>query len=155
RSLDRPKVRLKSRLRAKENGRRDIGVSRNCKGGQIMALVSWRGFSPFAGLLELQDALGQALENPGLGLGRGLSAPSVFPPLNVFTDEDGGGVLRAEMRGIAPDGVQSEVEPMRLTISGERTPDRSGNGYHRRERRFGRFSRWGPLPPALRPEPAT
>ena len=120
-----------------------------------MALVSWRGFSPFAGLLELQDALGQALESPGLGVGRGLSAPSVFPPLNVFTDKDGAAVVRAEIPGIAPDDVQIQVEPMRLTISGERAPDRIGNGYHRRERRFGRFSRSVQLPADLDPEHAT
>src|SRR5262245_25536711 len=120
-----------------------------------MALVSWRGYGPFAGLLELQDALNRAIESPGLGLGRGPSGASVFPPLNVFVDKDGALVVRAEVPGISPDQVQIQVEPTLLTISGERPADRTGNGYHRRERRFGRFSRSVQIPADLDPENAT
>ena len=120
-----------------------------------MALVSWRGVSPFAGLLELQDALAQAFDHPGLGLGRGPSAAGVFPPLNVFVDKDGGLVVRAEIPGVSPDQVHIQLEPQRLTISGERKPDAAGNGYHRRERRFGRFSRSVQIPADLDPERAT
>jgi HSP20 family protein len=120
-----------------------------------MALVSWRGFGPFAGLLDLQEALTHAVDNPGFGLGRGPSSPSVFPPLNVFVDREGALVVRAEIPGIAPDKVQIQVEPQRLTISGERAADAAGNGYHRRERRFGRFSRSVQIPGDLDPERAT
>lgn len=116
-----------------------------------MALVSWRGFTPFAGLLELQDALSRALENPGFGMGLGATRPSVFPPLNVFVDKEGTMVVRAELPGIAADAVQIQVEPQLLTISGERPPEGKGNGYHRRERRFGRFSRSVQLPVDLDP----
>lgn len=120
-----------------------------------MALVSWRGFAPFAGLLELQDALSRALENPGFGLGVGPSRPSVFPPLNVFAEKDGSLVVRAELPGIQPDAVQIQIEPQLLTISGERVPDAKGNGYHRRERRFGRFSRSVQIPTDLDPDRAS
>ena len=120
-----------------------------------MALVSWRGISPFAGLLELQEALGRAFDHPGMGLARSPSSPGVFPPLNVFVDKEGALVVRAEIPGISPDQVQIQLEPQRLTISGERAPDATGNGYHRRERRFGRFSRSVQLPADLDIERAT
>src|SRR5262249_24517883 len=105
------------------------------------------------GLLELQDALGRTVESPGLG--RSPSGPSVFPPLNVFIDKEGALVVRAEIPGIAPDQVEIQVEPTLLTLSGERQPDRGGAGDHRRERRFGRFSRSVQIPSDVGPEHAT
>jgi HSP20 family protein len=120
-----------------------------------MALVSWKGISPFAGLLELQDALGRAFDHPGLGLGRGPSSSGVFPPLNVFVDKEGALVVRAEIPGISPDQVHIQLESQRLTISGERAADPAGDGYHRRERRFGRFSRSVQIPADLDTDRAT
>jgi HSP20 family protein len=120
-----------------------------------MALVSWRGFGPFPGLMELQTALSQALENPGLGLGRGPSGASVFPPLNVFLDKSGALVVRAEIPGVTADDIQLQVEPQLLTISGERAADSADTAYHRRERRFGRFSRSVQIPADLDADRAT
>jgi HSP20 family protein len=142
--------------RAQEQKRSsDIDVFKEFEGGHVMALVSWRGFGPFAGLLELQNALAQALDNPDLGLGRGPSSASVFPPLNVFVDKGGAVVVRAEIPGVDPEGIQIQVEPQRLTISGERASDAESAAYHRRERRFGRFSRSVQIPADLDPEQAT
>jgi HSP20 family protein len=117
-----------------------------------MAHVSWRGSDPFNAVSELQATLDRLRQNPALGLDLGPSAPSVFPPLNVFRDPQGALVVRAEIPGIDPAGVDVRIEPQRLTVSGERSaePARAG-GYHRRERRFGRFSRSVQLPADLDP----
>jgi HSP20 family molecular chaperone IbpA len=42
-------------------------------------------------------------------------------------------------------GLRGEGQ-RRLTLSGERTPDSAENGYHRRERPYGKFSRSIQLP---------
>jgi HSP20 family protein len=116
-----------------------------------MALVSLRN-DP-VGVLSLQDALAQMLGRPVPPWDLGTSSPSVFPPVNVFSDKDGGLVIRAEAPGVDPATLDINVEPERVTIAGERKGhDDGGNGFHRRERRFGRFSRSVRLPPDLDPD---
>jgi len=122
-----------------------------------MALVSLRN-DPFGGLLDLQGALDRLLHEPTPPWSFGPSSRGVFPPINVFTDQEGALVVRAEAPGIDPEKIDVNVEPQRLTLSGERTtPDASDGaaGVHRRERRFGRFSRSLQLPADLDPEKAT
>jgi HSP20 family protein len=114
-----------------------------------MAFVS---FDPVEGLLRLQDELDRFLGKPQFDLG--LSGANVFPLVNVFTDGDGL-VVRAEVPGIKPEQLQVQVEPGRLTITGERQQEAAQNGsYHRRERRHGRFSRTVQLPRDLDSEQA-
>lgn len=115
-----------------------------------MALMSLRN-AAFEGLPDLQRALARLREAPTLGWNLGPSSRSVFPPLNVFEDVDGALVVRAEAPGIDPATLQIDIEPQRLVIAGERRPasDTGASGYHRRERRFGRFSRSLQLPADL------
>ena len=103
---------------------------------------SGRGVASFTG--GARPLLWQTPLGPG---------PSVFPLINVFTDADGV-LVRAEVPGIKPDQVQVQVEPGRLTISGQRTPARTDASFHRRERRYGTFSRTVQLPRDLDPEQA-
>jgi HSP20 family protein len=120
-----------------------------------MAFVSFEN-DPFEGLLSLQSALGRLLENPAPPWSVGPSSRGVFPPMNVFADREGGLVVRAEAPGIDPGALDIKIEPQRLTIGGERArEDADGKGFHRRERRFGRFSRSIQLPADLDPEKAT
>jgi HSP20 family protein len=120
-----------------------------------MALVSSGGFDPFENMLELQRELDRLLANPGLGLNLGPSARGVFPPVNIFSDEQGGFVFRAEVPGVLPEQLDVVLENRRLTISGERKPPEGSGAHHRRERRFGRFSRTIQLPEELDPGKAT
>jgi HSP20 family protein len=121
-----------------------------------MALVSFQGRNPLDGLLQLQAGLERLLRNPSLGLNLGPSGADVFPPVNLFVDRDGGLVVRAEVPGVKPDEIALTVEPRRLTIAGERARrvDEKGSD-HRRERRFGRFSRTVQIPEELDPATAT
>jgi HSP20 family protein len=116
----------------------------------MMALVS---FDPFENLLRLQRDLDRIFGKPLTDFG--LTGPSVFPPINVFTDK-GSVVVRAEVPGIKADHINLEVEPGRLTLSGERAFEpRTEGGYHRRERRGGKFSRSLRLPSDLDTHAAT
>jgi HSP20 family protein len=120
-----------------------------------MALVSFRGFDPFSGLVSLQESLDRLMQEPGLGLNMGLGGGGVFPTLNIFGDEDGM-VVRAEVPGVPADKINISVEPRRLTISGERTgASREKGSYHRRERRYGEFARTLQLPDELDADKAT
>lgn len=113
-----------------------------------MALVP---FDSVERLMRLQQDLDRFFGKPQFDLG--LSGPSVFPLLNVFSDEDGL-VVQAEVPGVKPDQLHVELDPGRLTISGERNFDAGEGSYHRRERRGGRFSRTIQLPRDLDPEHA-
>jgi HSP20 family protein len=113
-----------------------------------MALV-FRGLSPLESLLQLQGSLDHLLENPARGLDLGPSARGVFPAVNIFTNDDGTCIVRAEVPGIAADDLDVNVEPRRLSISGERKRPEGEGSYHRRERRFGQFSRTIQLPDDL------
>jgi HSP20 family protein len=107
-----------------------------------MALMT---FDSVEGLMRLQEELDRFFGKPPYDLG--LTGPNVFPPVNVFTDK-AGFVVQAEVPGVQPDQLQVQVDPGRLTVSGERTlPTGKEVSYHRRERRYGRFSRTIQLPP--------
>jgi HSP20 family protein len=60
--------------------------------------------------------------------------------------------IQVDMPGIEPDDVKIEIRDDVLTVSGEheeRSEDK-GEGYFRRERRYGSFSRSIPLPEGVK-----
>jgi len=69
------------------------------------------------------------------------------PPLTMM-ERDGALVVRADMPGLKPDDVRVELEDGHLTISGERTEERSRqeSGFYRNERSYGAFRRVIGLP---------
>jgi HSP20 family protein len=115
-----------------------------------MTVLSFR--EPVEALLNLQRDLDTFFQRP---LGVDFGTFGVFPPTNIFRDQDGV-VIRAEVPGVAPDSVNVNVERNTLTITGERSRDVDTKGsFHRRERRFGKFSRSLRLPVDLEGEKAT
>jgi HSP20 family protein len=70
-----------------------------------------------------------------------------FPAMNVWMDQDGV-VVTAELPGVAPDDIDISVVGDTLTLKGSRQPDEleEGGTYHRRERRYGTFTRAFQLP---------
>jgi HSP20 family protein len=69
-----------------------------------------------------------------------------FPAMNVWTDENTA-VVTAELPGVAAEDIDIAVENDTLTVRGIRKPEElEGVTFHRRERRFGRFSRSFRLP---------
>jgi HSP20 family protein len=69
-------------------------------------------------------------------------------PAMDLTETAGEYVLRADLPGMRRDQVEIEVKDDVLTISGERRSEHEnqGEGFHRIERSFGRFSRSLDLP---------
>jgi len=73
-------------------------------------------------------------------------APS-FPAMNIWTNNEAA-VITAELPGVDPESIDISVVGETLTLSGERKPEalQEGDKYHRRERRYGKFSRTIQLP---------
>ena len=75
---------------------------------------------------------------------------SAFPPVNVHTDSDGATVT-AELPGVEPKELDISVHNRTLTLRGERKAPETGKdeGWLRRERAFGQFTRSVDLPFAV------
>jgi HSP20 family protein len=73
--------------------------------------------------------------------------------MNIWTDENSA-VLTAELPGVKVEEIDVSVENELLTLRGGRQPDEPQEGvkYHRRERRFGPFSRTFRLPFRVEPD---
>lgn len=111
----------------------------------MAAVLSYPSADPVEGILALQRELERFLRKPS-GFDLGTSAAGVFPPINVFRSRDAL-VVKAEVPGVDPASLQVSVEGRTLTITGERpAPEKGTVSYHRRERRFGKFSRTVQLP---------
>jgi HSP20 family protein len=112
-------------------------------------------FNPFNELLRLQHDLESLLNQPTSDVSFGSSTAGVFPPVNVFHDQQGDVVIRAELPGVKPEDIEVTTEARRLTIKGERKADTTDRAaYHRRERAWGKFSRAIHLPADLDVEKA-
>lgn len=111
-----------------------------------MALLRFDPFDPISGLLALQGELARVLRSPDFNLG--LSGPGVYPPINVFESEDGL-LLITEVPGLELEDFKVSSAGRTLTISSIRraiTMTGDGQGYHRRERAQGEFTRSLQLP---------
>jgi HSP20 family protein len=113
-----------------------------------VAFIRFEQVDPVGNMLMLQEELDRFLRNPSFNLG--LSGQGAYPPVNIFDDRDGV-VIIAELPGMNPTSFKVSGQGNTLTISGVRSRDCDDKlqGYHRRERRFGQFSRSMQLPPGL------
>lgn len=119
-----------------------------------MTLFTSENLDPVHGLFHLQSELDRFFHRP-TGLDLGPSAVGVAPPVNVFRDKEGNLIVRAELPGVAPSDIDIAVENRVLTISGERkVPESPEGSHHRRECRFGKFSRSVQLPDDLNTQEA-
>ena len=90
-------------------------------------------------------------------ISRCFNAPAgvhVGPPCEVDVREDDDHFyFVAELPGLSKDDIEVTLEDGVLTISGEKKDDREENkeGYHLRERRYGKFSRSFRLPTEVDP----
>jgi HSP20 family protein len=106
-----------------------------------MALLRFDTFDPVSGLLALQSELDRALRSPDFNLG--LSGPGAYPPINIFESEDSL-LLIAEVPGLELDDLKISGAGRTLALSSVRKPLKMAGdeqGYHRRERAQGEFTR--------------
>ncbi len=112
-----------------------------------MALVRW---DPVRDLDSLQSDMNRLFDRffstGSDGNGNG-SVRRWIPPMDLVEGEDHL-VLRADLPGMTEEDVAIEVKDRVLTVSGERKSEseEKGEGFHRVERAFGRFSRSLSLP---------
>src|SRR3954451_24859419 len=111
-----------------------------------MAIVRWdpgRDLDAFQGdMNRLFDSFFGRRDNPGSAAAR-----NWVPAMDLVETEDQL-VLRADLPGMEREDIEIEVKENVLTVSGERKAEheRKGEGFHRIERSFGRFSRSLGLP---------
>ena len=76
-----------------------------------------------------------------------------WKPAMDLVDADDSLVLRADLPGMSENDLSIEIKDGVLTISGERRAEHEerGEGFHRVERSFGRFSRSLSLPDGVDP----
>jgi HSP20 family protein len=113
-----------------------------------MALVRWE---PVRELDSLQTDMNRLFDRFfGAPAGNSTAARRWIPAMDL-TETDDSLVLRADLPGVSEDDVEIEVKDRILTISGERKNEHEekGEGFHRVERSFGRFSRALNLPDGI------
>jgi HSP20 family protein len=73
--------------------------------------------------------------------------PWFAPAIDIFEDDDSF-VVKVELPGMRPEDVDVDIDEHVMTIRGERKPENMEHreGYHRRERSYGVFSRTFALP---------
>ncbi len=117
-----------------------------------MAIMRW---DPFGEMLRMQRDMDRIFSRMGTAEGRGESASAVawMPKIDVKTKGDDI-VVRAELPGIDPDGVDIEVTDGVLTIKGERKAEeeREDEGWLIRESSYGVFERSMVLPEGVNAE---
>jgi HSP20 family protein len=97
------------------------------------------GADPFRDMRRLQNELTRMAE-------RGTARAAEFPTVNAYANQDGV-VITAELPGVKSEDLEVSVHRDAVTLSGERRTDtEEAKGYHRRERRQGRFVRTLSLP---------
>src|ERR687891_2480794 len=110
----------------------------------MTSLIRWE---PIRELDSLQSELNRTFDGFFGARGNGISSRRWIPAMDLAeTDEHL--VLRADLPGMSEDDVEIEIKHNVLTVSGERKSDHEekGEGFHRVERAFGRFSRSLSLP---------
>jgi len=116
-----------------------------------MAIVRWE---PFRDLASLQDRMNRLFEDSLRTRGGAAGQEDEWalggswaPPVDIY-EHDGNIVLKAELAGVEPKGVDIRVENNTLTLRGERKLEQEvkRDQYHRVERSYGQFTRSFTLP---------
>jgi HSP20 family protein len=112
-----------------------------------MALIRW---DPMRELDSLQGDMNRLFDRFFEGRAPNGVSRRWIPAMDLVETEDHL-VLRGDLPGMTEDDVDIEIKDGVLTVSGERKADQEekGEGYHRVERSFGRFSRSLSLPQGI------
>jgi len=110
------------------------------------------GYDPFRQLLQLQDRLNRAFDQPN-GLSRATVEPAESvtgtwtPQVDVFESSEAI-TLKVELPEVNAKDVEVQIEGNALTLRGERSLENadSRESYHRIERSYGPFSRTFTVP---------
>jgi HSP20 family protein len=115
-----------------------------------MAVIRWE---PVRELDSLQGDMNRLFDRFFEGRAAdGSTGRRWIPAMDLVETEDHL-ILRGDLPGMTEDDIDIEIKDNVLTVSGERKAEHEdkGEGYHRVERAFGRFSRSLTLPPGIDP----
>lgn len=118
----------------------------------------WWGSSPFQMMRRMQEemdrAFGSFFGQPGGE--SNLPARSGWAPSIDVHETDNDIVVKADIPGVEPEDLEVYCTEDGVVLRGEtrREQERDEGGWHRTERRYGRFERRIPLPPGARPDDA-
>jgi HSP20 family protein len=124
-----------------------------------MAIIRWREPDFFEGQPDFRRSVNMLQErmnrlfgdffDPGFTPSRS----GVFPPLNLYSDDENL-YITAELPGVSSDDIEIEAEAESANIKGERKIASEGDNccYHRREREAGKFSRKIAFPVRIDPD---
>lgn len=112
----------------------------------------WNPWSEFDRIRQGLDNLSHGYHTNETPFGRA----TVFPPLNIFA-EDEGLIIKAELPGIKAEHLDISIEGDTLTIKGKRERPSSDKkiSYHRQEIETGNFSRSINMPVKANPDTVT
>jgi len=119
----------------------------------------WWSSSPFQMMRRMQEEMdrtfGSLLGQPWSSGSAAQGMAGWSPSVDVY-ENDREIVVKAEVPGVEPEDLDVTCTEDALVIRGEsrREEDRDEGGWHRSERRIGRFERQIPLPPGARPDDA-
>lgn len=123
------------------------------KGGQIMQLMKW---NPSRDMFSLRNHFGSLWDDFFSPARRAIGdrEPWQWNPAVDIYEEDDAIVFKAELPGVAKEGIHVDLQGRVLTITGERNSDNDVNqdNYFRRERVYGKYSRAFTLPAEVDPD---
>jgi HSP20 family protein len=101
--------------------------------------------SPWTEMQRLRQDINRLFIDASGDLGG--SGAAGYPAMNIWTDPEGA-IVTAELPGINPEDIDISVQNDTLTLMGSRQSNglQEDETYHRRERRYGRFTRSFQLP---------
>jgi HSP20 family protein len=121
-----------------------------------MSIMRW---DPFDDLMSLRESMDRLFEDffttrrPTRAAGAA-AVPMLWQPAVEVFETDNEVVVKVELPGIDPKGVDVTVTAEGLTIKAEHRLDQEdkGRNYYRRELRYGAFARTIPLPAEVKSE---
>jgi HSP20 family protein len=120
----------------------------------------WWSASPFQMMRRMQEDMdrifGSFYGQPAGALGGGPQGLTAWSPHVDVYEADNEIIVKADVPGVEPEDLEVTCTEDALVLRGEtrREEDRQEGGWHRSERRYGRFERQIPLPPGTRPDDA-
>jgi HSP20 family protein len=122
-------------------------------GGHTMQLMKWNPARDIFGGRHNLDSFFDDFFYPSRKSTPGEGLWNLNPVVDIYEEQDNI-VIKAELPGVAKEGITVDVKGRVLTLKGERSADNEikEEKFYRREREYGRFERAFTLPGEVNPD---